>query len=193
VDRQSALTTPRRESVRDAGTLSSTEKHRCSANIRLAIWAPSLSCRVCGPDPVFRLRADALGLAIIFGQMGVIHHGHGEFMILGPRHLDDVEFLPRPFWPSLFSGYFFLRAAGFPASARSHAGGVGADPPSLQTAARHAAPTWGLSPDAAGRPIARSRRGEVGVRTAAVDAGSLKVTDSIRCDQRRLRDGLSPC
>src|SRR5712664_3326893 len=41
----------------------------------------------------------ALGLAIIFGQMGVINMAHGEFMILGAY----VTYLP-----SLFGGYFFL-------------------------------------------------------------------------------------
>jgi urea transport system permease protein len=50
----------------------------------------------------------ALGLAIIFGQMGVINMAHGEFMILGAY----VTWLTSSFFqshlPSLFSGYFFV-------------------------------------------------------------------------------------
>src|SRR6201998_2306555 len=50
----------------------------------------------------------ALGLAIIFGQMGVINMAHGEFMILGPY----VTWRPynafQHFLPALFPGYFFL-------------------------------------------------------------------------------------
>ncbi len=50
----------------------------------------------------------ALGLAIIFGQMGVINMAHGEFMILGAY----VTYLCSNFFstylPSLFGIYFFL-------------------------------------------------------------------------------------
>jgi len=50
----------------------------------------------------------ALGLAIIFGQMGVINMAHGEFMILGAY----VTWLTSTYFqthlPSLFSGYFFV-------------------------------------------------------------------------------------
>jgi len=50
----------------------------------------------------------ALGLAIIFGQMGVINMAHGEFMILGAY----VTYFTSQFFqaslPSLFGGYFFL-------------------------------------------------------------------------------------
>lgn len=50
----------------------------------------------------------ALGLAIIFGQMGVINMAHGEFMILGAY----VTYLTSTFFadyvPALFSIYFFL-------------------------------------------------------------------------------------
>jgi urea transport system permease protein len=50
----------------------------------------------------------ALGLAIIFGQMGVINMAHGEFMILGAY----VTFLTSraftTYMPSLFGGYFFV-------------------------------------------------------------------------------------
>lgn len=50
----------------------------------------------------------ALGLAIIFGQMGVINMAHGEFMILGAY----VTWLTSNFFqanlPFLFGGYFFV-------------------------------------------------------------------------------------
>jgi urea transport system permease protein len=53
----------------------------------------------------------ALGLAIIFGQMGVINMAHGEFMILGAY----VTWLTSEFFtshlPSLFGGYFFVAMA----------------------------------------------------------------------------------
>jgi urea transport system permease protein len=50
----------------------------------------------------------ALGLAIIFGQMGVINMAHGEFMILGAyvTYLTAETF--QAYLPSLFGGYFFL-------------------------------------------------------------------------------------
>lgn len=61
----------------------------------------------------------ALGLAIIFGQMGVINMAHGEFMILGAY----VTYLVSNFFesaiPGLFGIYFFIAmvlaffAAGF--------------------------------------------------------------------------------
>ncbi|MDV4167125.1 urea ABC transporter permease subunit UrtB [Rhodovulum sp. FJ3] len=50
----------------------------------------------------------ALGLAIIFGQMGVINMAHGEFMILGAY----VTYLTSNFFsayiPALFGMYFFV-------------------------------------------------------------------------------------
>ena len=53
----------------------------------------------------------ALGLAIIFGQMGVINMAHGEFMILGAY----VTWLTSVFFtdhlPSLFPIYFFVAMA----------------------------------------------------------------------------------
>jgi urea transport system permease protein len=50
----------------------------------------------------------ALGLAIIFGQMGVINMAHGEFMILGAyvTYLTSQAF--QTYLPSLFSIYFFI-------------------------------------------------------------------------------------
>lgn len=50
----------------------------------------------------------ALGLAIIFGQMGVINMAHGEFMILGAY----VTYFTSQFFlnhlPALFTAYFFV-------------------------------------------------------------------------------------
>lgn len=50
----------------------------------------------------------ALGLAIIFGQMGVINMAHGEFMILGAymTYLTSQAF--QTYVPALFSIYFFV-------------------------------------------------------------------------------------
>lgn len=50
----------------------------------------------------------ALGLAIIFGQMGVINMAHGEFMILGAYVTYLTSHVFTNYLPSLFSGYFFL-------------------------------------------------------------------------------------
>jgi urea transport system permease protein len=51
----------------------------------------------------------ALGLAIIFGQMGVINMAHGEFMILGAYVTWMTSNGFQQFLPSvLFSGYFFV-------------------------------------------------------------------------------------
>jgi urea transport system permease protein len=53
----------------------------------------------------------ALGLAIIFGQMGVINMAHGEFMILGAYVTWMTATVVETYLPSLFSGYFFLAMA----------------------------------------------------------------------------------
>ena len=50
----------------------------------------------------------ALGLAIIFGQMGVINMAHGEFMILGAYVTYFVSIFFADYMPALFSGYFFV-------------------------------------------------------------------------------------
>jgi urea transport system permease protein len=50
----------------------------------------------------------ALGLAIIFGQMGVINMAHGEFMILGAYVTYMVSNLFAGSLPGLFDGYFFV-------------------------------------------------------------------------------------
>ncbi len=46
----------------------------------------------------------ALGLAIIFGQMGVINMAHGEFMILGAYVTWMTSNLFQTYLPGLFSG-----------------------------------------------------------------------------------------
>lgn len=53
----------------------------------------------------------ALGLAIIFGQMGVINMAHGEFMILGAYVTYLVSNLFADYMPALFGAYFFLAMA----------------------------------------------------------------------------------
>src|SRR6201989_2929868 len=50
----------------------------------------------------------ALGLAIIFGQMGVINMAHGEFMILGAYVTWLTSNFFQAYLPSLFGGYFFV-------------------------------------------------------------------------------------
>ena len=50
----------------------------------------------------------ALGLAIIFGQMGVINMAHGEFMILGAYVTYLCSRLFAAYLPSAFAFYFFL-------------------------------------------------------------------------------------
>ncbi|GAB1264237.1 urea ABC transporter permease subunit UrtB [Aurantivibrio infirmus] len=50
----------------------------------------------------------ALGLAIIFGQMGVINMAHGEFMILGAYITYLTSNLFSSYLPSMFNGYFFV-------------------------------------------------------------------------------------
>src|SRR6516164_5033009 len=53
----------------------------------------------------------ALGLAIIFGQMGVINMAHGEFMILGAYMTYFCSHLFEAFMPNLYGGYFFFAMA----------------------------------------------------------------------------------
>ena len=50
----------------------------------------------------------ALGLAIIFGQMGVINMAHGEFMILGAYTTFLTSKLFATYLPTLFPIYFFV-------------------------------------------------------------------------------------
>lgn len=50
----------------------------------------------------------ALGLAVIFGQMGVINMAHGEFMILGAYVTFLTSKLFTTYLPGAFAGYFFV-------------------------------------------------------------------------------------
>ena len=50
----------------------------------------------------------ALGLAIIFGQMGVINMAHGEFMILGAYVTYIVSNIFEAYIPGLYGIYFFI-------------------------------------------------------------------------------------
>jgi urea transport system permease protein len=59
-----------------------------------------------------------LGLAIIFGQMGVINMAHGEFMTIGAYATYMVQNLFKTFAPSAFNGYVLVAIpASFLASA----------------------------------------------------------------------------
>ncbi|MCD2182862.1 urea ABC transporter permease subunit UrtB [Rhizobium sp. GN54] len=53
----------------------------------------------------------ALGLAIIFGQMGVINMAHGEFMILGAYVTYICSHIVTEYVPGLFPVYFFIAMA----------------------------------------------------------------------------------
>src|SRR4029077_3073504 len=53
----------------------------------------------------------ALGLAIIFGQMGVINMAHGEFMILGAYMTYLTSHIFQSYLPGLYAGYFFVAMA----------------------------------------------------------------------------------
>ena len=50
----------------------------------------------------------ALGLAVIFGQMGVINMAHGEFMILGAYVTFLTSRLFTTYLPGAFGAYFFV-------------------------------------------------------------------------------------
>ena len=123
----------------------------------------------------------ALGLAIIFGQMGVINMAHGEFMILGAYMTYFCSHLFASYLPGLYAGYFFVAmvvafiASGTVGLVRR----MGADPASLQASARHPAGDMGTEPDhAAGfRSVFGAR--EVGVELPPWMMGSLQVTDTI--------------
>jgi urea transport system permease protein len=50
----------------------------------------------------------ALGLAIVFGLMGVINMAHGELMALGAYTTFVVQNWFRAFWPQAFDAYFLV-------------------------------------------------------------------------------------
>lgn len=53
----------------------------------------------------------ALGLAIIFGQMGVINMAHGEFLTIGAYTTYALSELSQTYLPALFDAYFFVAIA----------------------------------------------------------------------------------
>jgi len=123
----------------------------------------------------------ALGLAIIFGQMGVINMAHGEFMILGAYMTYLCSHLFEAHFPSMYSGYFFVAmAVAFIAS-----GALGLLVEWLLIRHLYARPldallaTWGLSliMQQAFRSTFGAR--EVGVELPQWIMGSLPVAGSI--------------
>jgi urea transport system permease protein len=123
----------------------------------------------------------ALGLAIIFGQMGVINMAHGEFMILGAYMTFLTSRIFQGYLPGYYPGYFFVAmAVAFVVS-----GGLGLLVEWGLIRFLYARPldtllaTWGLSlvMQQAFRSIFGAR--EVGVELPQWMMGSLPVTDTI--------------
>lgn len=123
----------------------------------------------------------ALGLAIIFGQMGVINMAHGEFMILGAYVTWMTSNFFQAYLPSLFSGYFFL--AMILAFVASGALGMLVEWALIRHLYKRPLDTllatWGLSLmlQQAYRSVFGAR--EVGVELPQWMLGSLHVTESI--------------
>jgi urea transport system permease protein len=124
----------------------------------------------------------ALGLAIIYGQMGVINMAHGEFMILGAYMTYLTSTLFQQYAPGLYAIYFFVAMAiAFLAS-----GAVGLAVEWAMIRHLYARPldtllaTWGLSliMQQAFRSTFGAR--EVGVELPEWMMGSLPVTDAIQ-------------
>jgi urea transport system permease protein len=123
----------------------------------------------------------ALGLAIIFGQMGVINMAHGEFMILGAYMTFLTAHIFQTYMPGLFAGYFFVAMV----IAFIVSGAAGLATEWLLIRHLYARPldtllaTWGLSliMQQAFRTIFGAR--EVGVDLPEWMMGSLQVTDTI--------------
>src|SRR6476646_1138794 len=123
----------------------------------------------------------ALGLAIIFGQMGVINMAHGEFMILGAYMTFLTSHLFQTYAPQAFAGYFFVAML----VAFIVSGAIGLAVEWLLIKRLYQRPldtllaTWGLSliMQQAFRSIFGAR--EVGVQLPDWMMGSLPVTDTI--------------
>src|SRR6266550_1754461 len=123
----------------------------------------------------------ALGLAIIFGQMGVINMAHGEFMILGAYMTYLTSHLFQSYIPDLYGGYFFVAMA----IAFVVSGSTGFAAEWLLIRHLYSRPldtllaTWGLSliMQQAFRSIFGAR--EVGVELPQWMMGSKQVTDTI--------------
>jgi urea transport system permease protein len=124
----------------------------------------------------------ALGLAIIFGQMGVINMAHGEFMILGAYVTWMTSNVFERFLPALFSVYFFVAMA--LAFLASGALGMLVEWGLIRHLYKRPLDTllatWGLSLilQQAYRSIFGAR--EVGVNLPDWMMGSMQVTDSIQ-------------
>jgi urea transport system permease protein len=124
----------------------------------------------------------ALGLAIIFGQMGVINMAHGEFMILGAYMTFLTSHVFQNYLPSsFFGGYFFVAMA--VAFIVSGALGLLVEWSLIRHLYKRPLDTllatWGLSliMQQAFRSIFGPR--EVGVELPSWMMGSLNVTDTI--------------
>ena len=123
----------------------------------------------------------ALGLAIIFGQMGVINMAHGEFMILGAYVTYLCSSFFQTYLPSLFGAYFFVAMA--LAFLASGAMGMLVEWALIRHLYKRPLDTllatWGLSLilQQAYRSIFGPR--EVGVELPSWMMGSINVTDSI--------------
>ena len=123
----------------------------------------------------------ALGLAIIFGQMGVINMAHGEFMILGAYMTYLTSHLFQSYLPFYFGAYFFVAMT----IAFIVSGAVGLAVEWLVIRHLYARPldtllaTWGLSlvMQQAFRSIFGAR--EVGVELPQWMMGSLNVSETI--------------
>jgi urea transport system permease protein len=123
----------------------------------------------------------ALGLAIIFGQMGVINMAHGEFMILGAYMTWMTSHAFQTYLPSFFGAYFFVAMA----IAFIVSGTLGLLVEWALIRHLYARPldtllaTWGLS-----LVLQQAYRSVFGAREVGVDLpqwmmGSLQVTDTI--------------
>src|SRR5580692_7763450 len=123
----------------------------------------------------------ALGLAIIFGQMGVINMAHGEFMILGAYMTYFCSHLFASYLPGLYGGYFFV--AMIVAFIASGTVGLFVEWALIQRLYRRPLDTllatWGLSliMQQAFRSAFGAR--EVGVELPPWMMGSLHATDTI--------------
>ncbi|MGU3664154.1 urea ABC transporter permease subunit UrtB [Methylobacterium sp. A49B] len=123
----------------------------------------------------------ALGLAIIFGQMGVINMAHGEFMILGAYVTYLCSTFFQTYMPALFPIYFFI-AMGL-AFLASGALGMLVEWGLIRFLYKRPLDTllatWGLSLilQQAYRSIFGAR--EVGVELPSWLIGSVQVTDTI--------------
>jgi urea transport system permease protein len=123
----------------------------------------------------------ALGLAIIFGQMGVINMAHGEFMILGAYMTYLTSHLFQTYVPAFYGGYFFVAMA----VAFIVSGATGFAAEWLLIRHLYSRPldtllaTWGLSliMQQSFRSIFGAR--EVGVELPDWMLGSLHVTETI--------------